>query len=434
MNSTPPYDLILGLDRSDQKADLCLIDPHTGQRRSVTIDTAPEALWEWLARLRQEHPQARVGLCLEQPAVHLIPFLEAYAWLTLHPINPITLQKYREAFVTSRAKDDAKDAEYLADLLWNHHAQLPVWAPEDSATRAVQQLGFHRRAVVDERTALSNRLLALLKQYYPQALTLCGEDLWRPLATAFLLKWPSLGAVQKARAATLKQFYYRHGSRSQPLIEERLAVIAKAVPVTDELAVIASFALRVQLLGRQLQALHRTLTQFDEQLAAAYAAHPDRAIFASLPGAGAVLGPRLLASLGANRERFAKGAAQLQCYTGVAPVTKRSGGSQRIHRRYGCPKFHRQSFHEFAGQSLYYSRWAGAYYLQQRRKGGSHHTAVRALAFKWQRVIWRCWQDRTPYDDARYEAVLRKRNSPVVALLDCVELGKSPWKNPVKKN
>jgi len=213
-----PYDLIIGLDRSDQTADLCLLDTRTGERRRVSIATAPEALWEWLAELRQQYPAARVGLCLEQPAGHLIPFLEAYAWLTLHPINPLTLQKYREAFVTSRAKDDTKDAEYLADLLLNHHAQLPVWAPEDAATRAVQQLVFHRRAVVDERTALTNRLQALLKQYYPQALTLCGEDLWRPLATAFLLKWPSLGAVQKARPATVTQFYYVHGSRSEQLI------------------------------------------------------------------------------------------------------------------------------------------------------------------------------------------------------------------------
>ena len=429
-----PYDLIIGLDRSDKKADLCLIDVRTGQRRTVTIDTSPEALWEWLLELRQQYPEARVGLCLEQPVVHLISFLEAYAWITLHPINPLTLQKYREAFVTSRAKDDAKDAEYLADLLLSHHAKLPVWAPEDSATRAVQQLGFHRRAVVDERTALTNRLQALLKQYYPQALVLCGEDLWRALATAFLLKWPSLGAAQKAKSATLKQFYYLHGSRSQKLIEQRLALLAQAVPVTDELAVIESFVLRVQLLCRQLQALQRTLGEFDQQLAAAYAAHPDRAIFASLPGAGAVLGPRLLASLGSQRERFGRSAAQLQCYTGVAPVTKRSGGSCRIHRRYLCPKFHRQSFHEFAQESILWSRWAGAFYLQQRSRGAAHHTAVRALAFKWQRIIWRCWQDRRPYDDARYEAVLRKRNSPVVALLDRVELGKSPWKHPAKKN
>ena len=415
MNTSPPYDLIIGLDRLDKKADLCLIDSHTGERRPSVIATTPVALWEWLLQLRQQHPQARVGLCLEQPAVHLIPFLEAYAWITLHPINPITLQKYREAFVTRRAKDDTQDAEYLADLLLTHHAQLPVGAPEDSATRTVQQLVFHRRAVVDERTALSNRLIALLKQYFPQALTLCGEDLWRPLATAFLLKWPSLQAVQKARPATLKAFYY-------PLV-------AKAVPVTDEAAVMASFALRVQLVCRQLQLVARSVAEFDRQIAVAYAVHPDREIFASLPGAGPVLGPRLLASLGSQRERFDSAA-----YTGIAPVTKRSGGSCRIHRRYLCPKFHRQSFHEYAKESILWSRWAGAFYLQQRRKGCPHHTAVRALAFKWQRVIWRCWQDRRPYDERIYEAALRRSGSPLVALFDRVELGKSPWKNPPEKN
>ena len=432
MNTSHPYDLVIGLDRSDKKADLCLIDTGTGQRRSQTIDTAPEALWEWLLELRQQHPQARVGLCLEQPAVHLIAFLESYDWITLYPINPITLQKYREAFVTSRAKDDAKDADYLADLLLTHHAKLKPWAPEDSATRAVQQLVFHRRAVVDERTGLTNRLIALLKQYFPQALVLCGEDFWRPLATRFLLKWPSLQAVQKAKPATLKQFYYLHGSRSAKLLEQRLALIAKAVPVTDETAVIESFVLRVQLVCRQLQLVQQTIAGYDHQIAAGLCGPSRPEIFASLPGAGPVLGPRLLASLGSQRERFGA-AADLQHYTGIAPVTKRSGGSCYIHRRYLCPKFHKQSFHEYAKESILWSRWAAAYYLQQRTKGSPHHTAVRALAFKWQRIIWRCWQDRPPYEEQMYEAALRKKGSPLVALFDRVELGKSPFKNPVNK-
>jgi len=165
MQTPHPFDLLIGLDRSDRKADLHLIDTRSGLRHSTVIDTAPEALWEWLLQLRQDHPQAKVGLCLEQPAGHLISFLEAYSWITLYPINPITLQKYREAFVTSRAKDDARDAYFLAQLLWAHQDKLKAWSPEDSATRAVQQRVFHRRAVVDERTGLTNRLQALLKQY-----------------------------------------------------------------------------------------------------------------------------------------------------------------------------------------------------------------------------------------------------------------------------
>jgi transposase len=433
MNTPHPHDLIIGLDRSDKKADLHLITTATGQRRSQTIDTAPEALWEWLLELRQQHPQARVGLCLEQPAVHLIAFLESYDWITLYPINPITLQKFAKPSSPAAPRTTPRTPSILAELLLTHHDQLQPWAPEDSATRAVQQLVFHRRAVVDERTALTNRLIALLKQYFPQALVLCGEDLWRPLATRFLLKWSSLQAVQKAKPATLKQFYHLNGSRSAKLLEQRLALVAKAVPVTDETALIESFALRVQLICRQLQLVQQTLRSYEQQIASAYAAHPDHEIFASLPGAGPVLGPRLLASMGSQRERFGA-AADVQQYTGIAPVTKRSGGSCYIHRRYLCPKFHKQSFHEYAKESILWSRWAAAYYLQQRVKGSPHHTAVRALAFKWQRVIFRCWQNRTPYQEAIYEAALKKSGSPLVALFDQVELGKSPFKNPVKKS
>jgi transposase len=433
MNTSPPYDLVIGLDRSDRKADLHLIQAHDGQRSSQTIDTSPEALWEWLLQLRQQHPQARVALCLEQPASHLIAFLETYEWITLFPINPITLQKYREAFVTSRAKDDTKDARYLAELLLNHRDKLKAWAPEDSQTRAIQQLVFHRRAVVDERTALTNRLKALLKQYFPQALVLCGEDLWRPLATRFLLKWSSLQAVQKAKTEKLKEFYYLNGSRSTKLMEQRLSLIEKAVPATDEKAIINSFALRVQLICRQLQGVVQTVKTFDEQIAHAFKEHQDREIFSSLPGAGPVLAPRLLATMGSQRERFDT-AANLQHYTGIAPVTKQSGGKCHIHRRYLCPKFHRQSFHEYAKESILWSRWAAAYYLQQRTNGSPHHTAVRSLAYKWQRIIFRCWQSRKPYEDKTYEAALRKAKSPLLALLDKVELGKSPYKNPKQKS
>jgi transposase len=429
MNSPPPYDLVIGLDRSDAKADLHLIDTRTRRRRSQTVDTSPEALREWLLELRQQHLQARVAVCLEQPAVHLLPFLESYAWITLYPINPLTLQKFREAFVTSRAKDDAQDAYFVAQLLLTHPDQLKPWAPEDSPTRAIQQLVAHRRTVVDERTGLTNRLQGLLKQYFPQALRLCGEDFWRPLATDFLLRWPSLPEVQKARPGTLQQLYYVQGSRSATLLAQRLELVAQAVPVTDETALIQSFALRVQLIARELQLLQQTITQYDRRLAEAFAQHEDHALFASLPGAGPVLAPRLLASLGSPRERFAS-AQELQQYSGVAPVTKKSGGTCHIHRRYLCATFQRQSFHEYAKESILWSRWSAAYYLQQRTKGSSHHTAVRALAFKWQRIIWRCWQNHTPYDERIYEAALRRSRSPLVKLLPQIEVGKSPCKNP----
>jgi len=166
MDSPHPFDLIIGLDRSDKKADLYFIDTRTAQRHKQSLDTSPEALHQWLAQLRQQHPQGKLAICLEQPATSLILFLENYSWITLYPINPITLQKFREAFVTSRAKDDGKDAQYLAELLLTHHQKLKPWQPDDSQTRQLQQLVVHRRAVIDERTGLTNRLKALLNNTF----------------------------------------------------------------------------------------------------------------------------------------------------------------------------------------------------------------------------------------------------------------------------
>ena len=426
-----PYDLVIGLDRSDQKADLCLIHTPTGQRTHQSLDTSPEALQGWLIQLRQDHPHAQVAIALEQPALNLMAFLEPVDWISLYALNPLTLQKFREAFVTSRAKDDTKDATYLAELILAHYQKLPLWVPEDPHTRLLQQLVVHRRAVVYERTGLTNRLQALLKQYFPQALHLCGEELWRPLATDFLLKWPSLQHAQKARPDTLKRFYYLHGSRSPKLIAQRLERISQAVPLTTQGALIQSFTLRVQLVCKELRMVVAAIKEFDRQIGEAFATHPDHRLFASLPGAGPVLAPRLLASIGGRRERFTRN-THLQRYSGIAPVTKQSGGKHHVHRRYLCSKFLRQSFHEYAKESVLHSRWAAAYYWQQREKGSAHHTAVRALAYKWQRVIWRCWQDRTEYREETYEAALRKSNSPLVKRLDQVQVGKSPWKTAQK--
>ena len=116
----PPYDLLIGLDRSHRKTHLHLIDTRTRHRHSATLDPAPESLCAWLLELRQRHPQARVALCLEQPADHLIALLEAYDWLRLYPIDPMSLQN----FLTPRANADPTDAHHLADLLLTRPSPL----------------------------------------------------------------------------------------------------------------------------------------------------------------------------------------------------------------------------------------------------------------------------------------------------------------------
>jgi len=102
-----------------------------------------------------------------------------------------------------------------------------------------------------------------------------------------------------------------------------------------------------------------------------------------------VLAPRLLAPFGSQRERYAN-AEEVRTYSGIAPVTKRSKKRKWVHFRWACPKVLRQSPHEWAGHSIAHSLWARSYYQQQRERGKGHHAAVRGLAFKWIRIVFRC--------------------------------------------
>src|SRR5690606_24599254 len=175
-------------------------------------------------------------------------------------------------------------------------------------------------------------------------------------------------------------------------------------------------AMRVKLLAEQLRPLAKGIRAYDARIQELFDEHPDAHLFSCLPGSGAVMAPRLLAALGSDRSRF-ETAANLQQYSGIAPVTEASGKSRRVHRRWAAPKFVLQTFHEFAGHSIRKSLWARAYYDEMRKRGNGHHAALRALAFKWIRILWRCWQDRTPYDEHVYMEALKRRGSPLAQQL-----------------
>jgi Transposase IS116/IS110/IS902 family len=127
-----------------------------------------------------------------------------------------------------------------------------------------------------------------------------------------------------------------------------------------------------------------------------------------------------LAALG-NGRRY-QNANEMQCVTGIAPVKVESGRTRIIQFRRACPKFLRQTFHEWAQHSMKKSRWARVYYDQLRSAGKKHHPTLRALAFNWQRILFRCWRDELPYDEARYIASPKKRNSSLAFWLPFEDL------------
>ena len=166
----------------------------------------------------------------------------------LYPVNPATTARYRQAFKTSRAKDDPSDAQICLELLLHHREKLTPWLPEDAQTRELSCLLQHRRTAVDLRTLLTNMLRDALKAYYPQALELAGQDLFAPLGCQFLLKWPSLQELQKARKESVRKFYYAHNCRC-------MDVVPRLIPKIFEIGGDAEIAAAHELKSR----IHRCL-------------------------------------------------------------------------------------------------------------------------------------------------------------------------------
>ncbi len=406
------YAALIGIDWADTKHDISLIDLATGQHEASLLRHSSQTIDEWATALRARFHGQRIAVCLEQARGPLIYALMKYDFITLYPINPTTLAKYREAFSPSRHKDDVTDAAYLAELLAHHRDHLRAWQPDDEPTRTLRYLVEHRRRLVDDRTRLSNRMTSLLKGYFPQVLE-WFPDIRTTLVCDFLLRWPSLDTLGRVRRETLVKFFRAHNSVRTETIEKRVEAIKQAVPLVTDRAVIAASVLMTRALAAQMKTTLSAIIAFDAEIEALCAVNQDFVLLKSLPGAGQNYAARLTVALGTDRARW-QSADELACLSGIAPVIERSGKSCRVRWRYFCPKFLRQSFVEYAGASVQHSFWAKAYYEQQRAKGKGHQAAVRALAFKWIRIIYQCWKSRTAYNEVKYLEGLRKKGSSLL--------------------
>ena len=371
----------------------------------------PEAIAQWASSLKQRFQGQPIAVCLELAKGPLVYALQKYDFLVLFPVNPATLAKYRQAFAPSHAKDDPTDAELQLELLTRHRDKLKPLRPQGVSMRTLQYLVEQRRGLVDDRVRITNRLTYALKQYFPQT-PQWFKDKDTVVFCDFLSRWPTLKQAKHARKATLEAFFQEHNVRYPNIIEARTRAIKTTTPLTEDVAVITPHQLLVQALV-ELRVSLATIERFDTQIDGVAQALPDYALFRALPGAGPTYAPRLLAAFGEQRERY-QSAAEIQKYAGIAPVTERSGKKCWVHWRLQCPKFLRQTFVEWAAETIPRSFWADAYYRSQRDKGCSHQAAWRALAFKWIRILYRCWQTRTPYDESTYLNALKRRGSPLL--------------------
>jgi transposase len=339
--------------------------------------------------------------------------------IQIYPINPKQLARYREAVYPAGGKSDPRDAELGAMFLRHHREQLRPWQPDTVETRKLAQLSELRRKIVEERKSLGLRLEGTLKLYFPSALKLFQKPTTSEFMVALLQRWPSLEELQRAHPKSLRQFFKSQGIRDEERQSKSIEAIRSATPLTRDAALIETYAPFVRFLARQIAEANRAVAEFEEELRRCVAQHPDEPLFRAIPGAGDALVPRLIAAFGTDRDRY-ESAEDLQCYSGIAPITKRSGKSCSVLQRFACPKFLKQTFHEFADQARKWSTWSRAFYDLKRSQGMKHNAAVRALAFKWIRILFHLWKTRSIYSEAAYIAQLQKKHSPLIPFLQKV--------------
>lgn len=413
MNSLnkPSFTAFVGIDWADRKHDVCLQAADSLKREFSVIPHQVEAINDWAQSLLQRFGSP-IAVAVELSKGPIVYALQKFDGFVIYPINPSTLARYREAFTPSRAKDDPTDAEFAVDLLLRHPERFKPLQPQSLEMRALSSLVEQRRSLINDKIRLTNRLRSALKHYYPQTLD-WFDHIDTPLFCAFIRQWPTLAQVKRARKNTLETFFHHHNMRFPQVLEDRLAAIKTAMPLTLDEAIIIPYRLQAQVLIEQLSVTLEGIKQFDQAIEKIACQHPDYALFRSLPGAGPSLAPRLLVAFGEQRDRYPS-AADLQKYAGVAPVTERSGKKHWVHWRWECPTFLRQTFTEWAAQTINKSFWAGQYYRQQRAKGSTYQAAVRALAFKWIRILYQCWRTGKPYDESTYLKALEQRGSPLL--------------------
>ena len=414
MTPPPALHLCVGLDWASEKHDLTVYTLEAKVVARFQVPATPEGYAELVHRLRTLGGNGPVGICLEASRGQLFSALLPQEFLYFYPLNPKCSSRLRELFKADPGKTDPSDADLLGQFLVHNWQHLRPWGPADPLTRRLQTLVEFEQTWTRRQTALTNQLRARLLLYFPQALAL-SADVDGPLLLALLGRWPSLAAAQRVGAATLRRFFAQH-LRQPAEVAAAVQTLRQAVPLTTDPVIVEPLAEEVQALVAALTAGRQRLEALRRQIAALFDAHPDAPLFKSFDGVGPKLGPRLLAYLGTDRARFAT-AGDLLAFGGVAPVTEQSGKHRRVRRRRGCHKALRHTFHLWARGSVQGSGWARALFTHGLEQGMKRPALYRLLAYKWGRILFACWQNRTPYDPERYHQALRDHGSWLAAEL-----------------
>ena len=367
-----------------------------------------------VARFEAEHTDAGLrglarrlggveGVAIERPDGPVVDALLA-AGIPVVVIASRHVKALRTRHGLAGNKDDRSDAYVLADALRTDGHRLRPLRPDTAATVALRATVRARKDLVHHRVALVQQLEAHLALVFPGAAGLFA-DLASGIARAFLLRFPSADRAAWLGPRRMAAWLEAHGYSGRRTGEELHArLVAAPRGLGGETA--EAMAAVTTALVRAVAATQAQVEALEARIAEQLLAHPDGGTFMSLPRSGRVRAATLLAEVGDRRERFPT-PESLACLAGATPSTRQSGQHLAVTFRFACDKRLRDALMDFAADSRLANPWAADIYDRARARGKTHPHAVRILARAWVHVIWRCWQDRVPYDPARHHGVQR---------------------------
>lgn len=398
-----PY--FAALDWAQEHHDLIVVDRNGTILAEFRFNHTAEG-WSRFDQLMQPFGQCPIsietscGMVVDQLLQRQYP---------VYPVNPKAAKRYRERKLPGGTKTDRHDAWALADALrTDGHAWL-VLRPQDQSTTTLRLLCRDETVLIEQRTALVNQLQAALRDYYPLALE-SFEDWTKPFTWAFIQAFPTPAALAQAGPRRREKFLHLHKLWRPQTAPHRLQAWTRGQQLNATCALVEAKSLLARSLSSVLTTLQHQIDEYRRRINEAFAQHPDHDVFGSLPGAKEKLAPRLLAEIGSLREVFPD-AQSLLCWAGVSPVSFQSGQISKARIRWACNRALRCAVHLWVDESRQTCAWAEAYYRAKRQQGQSHAGALRCLAKRWLKILWRLWQDHAPYQESRYLQSLQQHGS-----------------------
>lgn len=384
-----------GVDWATDAHAVCVVDG--GGEVLVEFDVAHTA--DGLAELCSRVERAGAErVAIERPDGPVVDAL-LEAGLEVVVVSSRSVKALRERYGTSGNKSDRSDAYVLADCLRTDGHRWPSLEPDSPATVTLRTHVRARKDLVETRVAVANQLRSHLRIVFPGAVGLF-KAIDSPISLRFLERFPSATRAawlsEKRLAAWLRANGYS-GRKTAGDLYTTLRAAPNGISGDEGDARGAITLAYVSVLKSLRAQIDELTTRLDELLDA----HPDAHIFQSLPRCATVRAATLLAEIGDCRARFPD-PESLSCLAGVAPSTRASGRHHAVTFRWSSDKKLRDALCDFAGDSWRGNAWAEQRYRQLRAAGKSHPHAERILARSWAHIIWRCWQDHTPYDPARH--------------------------------